>query len=325
MSSDNSCVFCGNKCHSCQTPNHHRLNTYTCDYCGEYILHGDFPLSMWFRENSTPDKFFKIACILNERRLKGLSGITPSDKTDTENIVCGCPQISIKDILAEFPKRANDFLNRVLLNLSRLVKPTQPFEIIRLDLAKNRSGIHLFIQDEQGCRAFLGELAEQGYIRFNKTPSGAIQDHVFFLTVRFWEAIENLQTTAVNNKRAFVAMWFDKSMDAYYEEGIKKAVEDAGYVPVRIDLKDFNNKICDEIIAEIRRCKFLISDFTSQRGGVYFEAGFAKGLGREVIFTVRKDDVEKLHFDTRQYNHIVYDSPKSLYEKLYNRICATIV
>ncbi|MHC4124718.1 MAG: nucleoside 2-deoxyribosyltransferase, partial [Planctomycetota bacterium] len=63
----------------------------------------------------------------------------------------------------------------------------------------------------------------------------------------------------------------------------------------------------------------------NQRGGVYFEAGFAKGLGREVIFTVKEDDVEKLHFDTRQYNHIVYDSPEDLYEKLYNRICATIV
>jgi hypothetical protein len=53
----------------------------------------------------------------------------------------------------------------------------------------------------------------------------------------------------------------------------------------------------------------------------------AQGLGREVIFTVREEDVEqlKLHFDTRQYNHIVYDSPEDLHKKLYNRICATIV
>ena len=120
-------------------------------------------------------------------------------------------------------------------------------------------------------------------------------------------------------------MWFDKSMNDYYKDGIKKAIEEAGYEPVRIDLQDFNNKICDEIIAEIKRCKFLISDFSGQRGGVYFEAGFAKGLGRPVIFTVKEDEVEKLHFDTRQYNHIVYDSPEDLYKKLYNRICATIV
>jgi nucleoside 2-deoxyribosyltransferase len=147
----------------------------------------------------------------------------------------------------------------------------------------------------------------------------------FFRTTKFWEIEENLQKTEAGNKRAFVAMWFDSTMKDFYEKGIKPAVEEAGYTAVRVDLKEFNNKICDEIIAEIKRCKFLISDFSGQRGGVYFEAGFAKGLGRPTIFTVKKEDVKKLHFDTRQYNHIVYDSPEDLHKKLYNRICATIV
>jgi nucleoside 2-deoxyribosyltransferase len=122
-------------------------------------------------------------------------------------------------------------------------------------------------------------------------------------------------------------MWFDESMNDYYKDGIKKAIEEAGYTAVRIDLKEFNNKICDELIAEIKRSKFLIADFSGLRSGVFFEAGFAKGLDREVIFTVREADVEKLkeHFDTRQYNHIVYDSPEDLRKKLYNRIGATIV
>ena len=92
-------------------------------------------------------------------------------------------------------------------------------------------------------------------------------------------------------------------------------------------MQNFNEKICDEIIAEIKRTKFLIADFSGLRSGVFFEAGFAKGLGREVIFTIREADIEKLkeHFDTRQYNYIVYDSPEDLHKKLYNRICATIV
>jgi len=60
------------------------------------------------------------------------------------------------------------------------------------------------------------------------------------------------------------------------------------------------------------------------RGGVYFEAGFAMGLGIPVIWTVRKDQIEQVHFDTRQYNHIVYDSPEDLKQKLCNRIRATI-
>jgi hypothetical protein len=54
-----------------------------------------------------------------------------------------------------------------------------------------------------------------------------------------------------------------------------------------------NNKIDDEIVAEIRRSKFLLADFTCEkekvRGGVYFEAGFGMRLGIPVIWTVAKD------------------------------------
>jgi nucleoside 2-deoxyribosyltransferase len=186
--------------------------------------------------------------------------------------------------------------------------------------------LHFFTPEKEGCYAFLRELADQRYIRFNEVEGGPQWD-VFFRTTKFWEILENLQKTEVGNKHAFVAMWFDESMNDYYKDGIKKAIEEAGYVPVRIDLQDFNEKICDEIIAEIKRTKFLIADFSKLRSGVFFEAGFAKGLGREVIFTVREADIEelKLHFDTRQYNHIVYNSPEDLRKKLYNRICATIV
>ena len=181
------------------------------------------------------------------------------------------------------------------------------------------------MQSPPGCKAFLRELEEEGYIRFNKTPSGNIQFHVFSRTAKFWDTIEKLQQTAVDSKRVFVAMWFDKSMDECYEEGIKPAIIEAGYEPIRIDGKDFNGKICDEIIAEINRSKFVVADFCGQRGGVYFEAGYAMGQGKPVIFTASEDELVKAHFDTRQYNHIGYDSPEGLRKKLYNRICATIV
>ena len=128
--------------------------------------------------------------------------------------------------------------------------------------------------------------------------------------------------------QAFVAMWFDKEMTIAYEEGIKKAVELAGYKSMRIDKKPDVNKIDDEIIAQIRRSRFLVADFThgneGARGGVYYEAGFAFGLGLPVIYTCRKDMVDKLHFDTRQYHHIVWEEPADLCRDLKNRIQALI-
>ena len=87
-----------------------------------------------------------------------------------------------------------------------------------------------------------------------------------------------------------------------------------------------NNKIDDEIVAGIRRSKFLVADFTSHRGGVYFEAGLAIGLGLPVIWLCRKDELEKTHFDTRQYNFIVWETDQAveLSRALQNRIEATI-
>ena len=135
--------------------------------------------------------------------------------------------------------------------------------------------------------------------------------------------IEALETNP-DSSQCFVAMWFDKSMNDAYEDGFKPAIEATGYSPVRIDRKEFNGKIDDEIIAQIRRSRFLVADFThgedGARGGVYYEAGFAQGLDLQVIFTCRKDMIDKAHFDTRQFNHIVWEDYDDLREQLKNRI-----
>ena len=151
MSTDNNCIFCGNKCNLFQTPNHHRLYTYNCDYCGEYILPKPGLVAIY--DGTDPSHKFKIACILNERRLKELGGIALGNQTEKADEVCGFPLVFVADILNEFPKKPSDFLNRAILNLSRLPKQ-QPFEVVRFDLATNRDGLHLFIQDQQGCQAF---------------------------------------------------------------------------------------------------------------------------------------------------------------------------
>jgi len=60
------------------------------------------------------------------------------------------------------------------------------------------------------------------------------------------------------------------------------------------------------------------------RGGVYFEAGFAMALQLPVIWTCSKESISDLHFDTRQYNHIVWEAPENLRELLKARIGAVI-
>lgn len=127
-------------------------------------------------------------------------------------------------------------------------------------------------------------------------------------------------------RQAFVAMWFDPSRKIYFDEGFRPAIEDDKKTKAfRIDNKEHNRKVDDEIVAEIRRSRYLVADFTENRGGVYFEAGFAVGLGLPVIWCVQQGHESALHFDTRQYNHILYSDPADLREKLLNRIRATII
>lgn len=139
------------------------------------------------------------------------------------------------------------------------------------------------------------------------------------VTSAAWQELERIEKSGSDSSNAFIAMWFDASQDAV-NKSIQSAVTDAGYVPIRIDEVEHVNRIDDEIIARIRQSKFLVADFTGQRNGVYFEAGFMLGLGRPVIWLCNELDLNKVHFDTRQYNTIVYTDSESLRSKLQFRI-----
>ena len=67
-----------------------------------------------------------------------------------------------------------------------------------------------------------------------------------------------------------------------------------------------------------------MADVTQQRQGVYFEAGFAQGLNIPVIWTVSEKDKDNIHFDTRQFNHIIWQTTEDLKNQLYDFICGII-
>lgn len=75
----------------------------------------------------------------------------------------------------------------------------------------------------------------------------------------------------------------------------------------------------------IKSSKAVIADFTGNRTAVYYEAGFAMGLGIPVIWTCKKVDVDKLSFDTRQYPHIIWENEDDLYNQVLNRLKAKIL
>jgi hypothetical protein len=124
----------------------------------------------------------------------------------------------------------------------------------------------------------------------------------------------------------FVAMAFDNELNTTYTNAIEPAIIKTGFTPLRVDKVHIqtDRTINDEIIAGIKKSKFVIADFTNHKNGVYFEAGYALGRGQRVIYTCREDEMNKAHFDIRNYQHIVWTDIDDFREKLINKIEAFI-
>jgi nucleoside 2-deoxyribosyltransferase len=193
---------------------------------------------------------------------------------------------------------------------------------------------------------FLVLLKKSEFIHFDNNPV------LFYLQPKGWEYLDKLSKKKKINDEAFVAMWFDPSLDEVFKTHIEPALIECGYKsPFRISQVEHSDKIDDAIIAKINEASLVIVDLTCDvldhpkptetknkiveaRGGVYFEAGYAMGLGIPIIWTCRGDSVDHIHFDLRQYNQIVWQKENNTYlvkglngkiafkEALVNRISA---
>jgi len=202
-------------------------------------------------------------------------------------------------------------IDKILLHIYQNIVSADDFLLLRL-----LDYPIVFAKNQNEFRFFLDKTVELGYLER--------EGFKFRLTLEGWKYVNELRKTMVLSNQAFVAMWFTEEMKEAYFKGFKPALEATDYNPIRIDLFPHNKKIDDEIIAKIRQSGLLIADFTGNRSGVYFEAGFAMGLGMPLIWTCRQDYISELHFDTRQYNHIVWENSEDLKDQLIYRIEATI-
>ena len=134
-----------------------------------------------------------------------------------------------------------------------------------------------------------------------------------------------------NRNQIFIAMMFSEEMNVYYEKAYKPTIQAMDYAIMRIDQKEYTGSIIGEIQAEIINSVALIADLTGNRGGVYYEAGIAKGLQlcnhpiKLILACERKFfENEKVHFDVSGDNILLYDSVDDLVNKLRARLNAVL-
>lgn len=105
----------------------------------------------------------------------------------------------------------------------------------------------------------------------------------------------------------FVAMPIDDGSYDDVLEAIKEACQRCGLTAERIDEAESNDRITDRILESIRKAQFVVVDLTDSRPrpNVFYEAGYAQGIGRLPIYIARKGTA--LHFDlktTRSFSSV---------------------
>lgn len=128
-----------------------------------------------------------------------------------------------------------------------------------------------------------------------------------------WEHYENLRRGSTNYHRAFMAMKFgDPILDSQLSNVFKPSVRQVGFELFKLDDEPRAGLIDDRLRVEIQASDFVIADLTHDNLGAYWEAGYAEGLGKPVIYTceLTRFEAKKTHFDTNHHLTIVWDVDK---------------
>jgi hypothetical protein len=98
----------------------------------------------------------------------------------------------------------------------------------------------------------------------------------------------------------------------------REAAQRCGIHAERIDEPASTERITDRILESIQRAEFVIVDLTDGRPNVYYEAGYANGIGKTPIYIARSGT--SLEFDLKDYPVILFSSLRQLKESLEQRL-----
>ncbi len=328
MSEEEKCPLCHRP-----APRHYDYKTgvfrYQCEHCGVFVLERndeeDFLDNDRWRSTNSPAK---ISAVLSERHLHGAPRPFLLFRDRGKYTVHHSGGVHIEELLRDWSDSVPVRIERSLLTLVRRIGvgiagrevTIQPTELTRFVPLAIHDGEPVYFFEAMQEYEWITQTKNRNPRRVGITPKG-------------WEKFDELTRAQADVKNpVFVAMWFGRpqqdgdpdhseQMLVLFEENIKTACTEAGWQAKRADTDEHNEPIMDRIIADIRKAPFLIADLTNNNQGVYYEAGLAHGLGREVIFCCPEG--QKVHFDVTGINRVVYETPERLYDRLLNRILKT--
>lgn len=145
------------------------------------------------------------------------------------------------------------------------------------------------------------------------------------LTLLGWQLWENEKRGRFAGNYGFMALKFgDAELDDFQTNVIKPATKKLGYILE--DMRDAARAgLIDNVMREkIRDAAFVLVDLTHANEGAYWEAGYAEGLGKPVLYLCKQSVFldQGTHFDTNHCTTVTWDPSAS--EKFTNELTATL-
>lgn len=198
----------------------------------------------------------------------------------------------------------------------KLPSPTEQAEtlILRLGEKSAASEYHNVMTPDYGSA--IGAIGHEGlkFIVEHLVSEGVLQrgprsgvSLIARLTFKGWQRFDELKRGKAAGMKAFMAMKFNEpELDRVFNEAFVPAAAEAGFRLAKLDDEPRAGLIDDRMRTEIRTSRFVIADLTHQNAGAYWEAGFAEGLGKPVIYTCGSKEFRDrgTHFDTNHHHTV---------------------
>ena len=303
-----------NKCPCCKefdiqkpqliTRNQHEYLQINCTHCGRFNISEELFQDIDSFTQSTPNSRSILSHYLRRRS---------TNKSDDFILLFS----NIKDIIEQnkLPLVAEQ-ADYTILYLGETCLPGE-FTIMSWEEhgavigSRSREGFNFIINSLSNSKYIEWEQAYRIHSNRNSSnnisssPTGRIG-----LTFEGWNLYEKLSKGKLSTNKAFMAMKFgDENLDSIFTK-IQAAVNRTGFALRRLDSEPQAGLIDNRLRVEIQTSRFLIADLTHNNNGAYWEAGYAEGLGKPVIYTCEKSHFSSTgtHFDTNHHLTIIWDN-----------------
>lgn len=317
------CDYPGIKQHQRQ-----QFDTYymECRRCGSYVITMELLIYQDVKQN-----LLRVGYILSglTRELKETGQKYPT--FTTENFEAQTKQFPAPDV--------NNIEEKIQKLVVRLREKTEYFgQVVELGdielavplaYAKNARELEALLKLMSEKKIAYVKFVEQGQIIDPDVPTSPVPRNrkvQVTLLEAGWDLSKSLGKQNQESDKGFIAVWFDDSMNESITAA-EQAIAEVGYRAVCIRDEHFSERIMDKALSEIRRSRFIVVDLTGARASVYFEAGFAHGLGIETIYVYKEQQPEKdspLDFYVRHYQCHKYKDATDLKDVLKTAISARI-